>query len=102
VPYISGQRALLRQHFLEIPGLNNVRSGVEAAITRYYKSKGLRVDSIVLEGVTHAMKEEKMGVARGFLARLKMYRDIARILVDSQGRKRPARSRRCNVKSDTP
>jgi len=33
---------------------------------------------VPLYGVTHAMKEEKMGVVRGMAERLKMYWEIAK------------------------
>jgi polyisoprenyl-phosphate glycosyltransferase len=80
VPYISGQRVLRRDVFLSIPGLRKVRSGIEVAITKYYKVTGLVVQNVVLEGVTHSMKEEKIGVVRGFAARMRMYYEIGRVL----------------------
>jgi glycosyltransferase involved in cell wall biosynthesis len=80
VPYISGQRVLHRDVFLSIPGLRDVRSGVEVAITKYYRVTGLVVKNVVLAGVTHSMKEEKIGLVRGFAARLKMYYEIGRVL----------------------
>jgi len=83
VPYISGQRALRRELFLAVPGLSRSRSGVETAITRYVKSEGLRVRNVVIQGVTHPMKEEKMGFWRGACARVRMYWEIAHSLAGS-------------------
>lgn len=81
-PYISGQRAMHREVFLDIPDLDGVRSGVETAITKYYRARKLRVSRVSLAGCTHHMKEEKLGFLRGFSARLKMYYDITKILLD--------------------
>jgi len=83
VPYISGQRAIKREVFLSVPHVERVRYGVEVALTRHAASAGLRVTQVPLSGVTHVMKEEKLGLAPGFLARLRMYRDIMGFLVYS-------------------
>lgn len=83
-PYISGQRALRRDLFLSIPGIETVRSGVETAITRYIKARGLRVVRVPLIGCTHYMKEEKLGFVRGFTSRLRMYAEIGKIMLDGR------------------
>ncbi len=83
-PYISGQRSMRRDVFLSIPELDKVRSGVETAITKYFRSRRLRVERVPMTGCTHCMKEEKLGFARGFASRLKMYLDITRILLDGR------------------
>ncbi len=81
-PYISGQRAMRRETFVGIPKLENVRSGVETAITKYFRRRKLRVQRVALKGCTHCMKEEKLGFMRGFACRMKMYYDIGKILLD--------------------
>ena len=81
VPYISGQRAIRREIFLAVPGLETARFAVETMLTKYAKAHRLRVRSVPLFGVTHVMKEEKRGLLRGALDRARMYRDIARSLV---------------------
>lgn len=86
VSYISGQRALRRDLFLSIPGIGRSRSGIETLITRHVKSQGLRVQNVVMQGLTHPMKEEKMGFLPGVRARAKMYLEIARIVMDGKGR----------------
>jgi len=83
-PYISGQRAMRREVFLAIPDIEGVRSGVETAITRYFKSRGLRVERVTLVGCTHYMKEEKFGFIRGFASRVRMYAEIGRIILDGR------------------
>lgn len=87
-PYISGQRAMRRDVFVSIPNLDNVRSGVETAITKYYRSHNLRVKRVDLFGCTHCMKEEKRGFIKGFLGRLRMYYDIGKIALDGRSFKR--------------
>lgn len=83
-PYISGQRAMRREVFLNIPKLDGVRSGVETAITKYFRARKLRVERVTLAGCTHCMKEEKLGLTKGFAARMKMYIDIGKILLDGR------------------
>jgi glycosyltransferase involved in cell wall biosynthesis len=82
VSYISGQRALARDLFHSIPGLTHSRSGVETAITKYVKARGHRVRNVAMYGVTHPMKEEKLGMLPGVKARLKMYWEIGRSLTN--------------------
>ena len=83
-PYISGQRAMRRDTFLSIPRLDQVRSGVETAITKFSHARKLRVSRVDLHGCTHCMKEEKLGFVKGFKCRLKMYYDIGKILLDGK------------------
>lgn len=95
VAAISGQRAIRRDVFLAVPGLTRSRFGVETAITRYVKyAWKLRVHEVTLYGVTHPIKEEKIGVWRGFYHRLCMYSEIAGyIMVDSLRQQASARHR---------
>lgn len=83
-PFISGQRAMRRDTFIGIPRLEEVRSGVETAITKYFRRHKLRVRRVPLAGCTHCMKEEKLGLVRGFAGRMKMYLDIGKILLDGR------------------
>lgn len=83
-PYISGQRAMRRDVFLSIPALEDVRSGVETAITKYAVAHRFRVARVSLPGCTHCMKEEKMGVVKGLAARMRMFLDIGRILINDR------------------
>jgi glycosyltransferase involved in cell wall biosynthesis len=72
--YITGQRAIRREVYLAVPGLTRSRFGVETAITRYVKHAWkLRVVDVTLYGVTHPLKEEKIGVLRGLKHRTEMY-----------------------------
>jgi len=75
-PNISGQRAVRRHLFLEVPKLTSARMDVEVRINRYAWRKRWKVRYVPLVGVTHPLKEEKLGVVRGLWSRTKMYRDI--------------------------
>ncbi|NPV71268.1 MAG: glycosyltransferase family 2 protein [Firmicutes bacterium] len=77
-PQLSGQRAVKAKVLSDIPELEVARFGVEIALTRYAKHEGIRVLEVPLKGLTHVMKEEKMGLSKGFVARMKMYWDIIR------------------------
>lgn len=83
-PFVSGQRAIRREFFLEVPHVQFARFGVETQITRWALRQRWRVQYVPLYGVTHPMKEEKLGRLRGTVARLRMYADIARILLDGR------------------
>jgi glycosyltransferase involved in cell wall biosynthesis len=76
-PWVSGQRCIRREVFLGIPELKDSRQGVELVLTRAARSQGWRVTEVPWAGVTHAMKEEKLGPIRGFAARCRMYGEIA-------------------------
>lgn len=86
-PQLSGQRAVLRSKLLSVPGLAESRYGVEVAITREAKEREWRIVEVELPGVSQVMKEEKLGKWSGFMARLKMYRDVLLTLVSGRGRK---------------
>jgi glycosyltransferase involved in cell wall biosynthesis len=72
-PAITGQRAIRRDVFLHIPDLESVGYGIELAINDYVRRQGLIRRDITLRGVTHPMKEEKLGWARGAASRSRMY-----------------------------
>lgn len=77
-PYLSGQRAVHRDVLLGVSGLEMARFGVEMALTRHIKEHHIPVAHVTLPNLTHRTKEEKLGILRGFLARLKMYWEILR------------------------
>lgn len=75
-PQLTGQRAILRERLLAVPGLASSRYGVEVAITRAAKEGDWRCVDVPLAGVSQVTKEEKRGFFKGLMLRLKMYRDI--------------------------
>lgn len=84
VPYISGQRALRRAVFETLPDPAQVRSGIELLLTHHARVRNFRVQQVVIEGVTHTMKEEKLGLARGIVARGRMYFEIAKVVLNGR------------------
>lgn len=75
-PYLSGQRAVRREVLEAINNLDISRFGVEVAITKMVDSRNLAVKDVYLQDLTHVTKEEKLGVIKGFAARIKMYWEI--------------------------
>lgn len=80
-PYLSGQRAVRRDVLEMVDDLAISRFGVEMAITQLVEAKNLSVREVYLQDLTHVTKEEKLGVMRGFAARMKMYWEIIRFIV---------------------
>lgn len=79
-PYLSGQRAVRRETLQAVSDMDTCRFGVEIALTRHIKEKRISVRHVLLSNLTHRMKEEKLGLIRGFVARMKMYWEIMRIV----------------------
>lgn len=78
-PFLTGQRGVRRDVLEQLTEEDWISGyGIEIALTRFAKEHGLRVLEVPLENVTHTMKEEKMGLAKGMKARLKMYWEIAK------------------------
>ncbi|MES2460852.1 MAG: glycosyltransferase family 2 protein [Armatimonadota bacterium] len=93
VPNISGQRAIRRDVFQAIPCLTKAGYGVELAITNYVIGEGLPMARVVLQDVTHPMKEEKLGFLRGARARFRMYWQMLPYMIRSLSRRRKNRLR---------
>lgn len=75
-PNISGQRCIPRSSFLRASHVSELRYGVEMALYRHAQAEGMRIESVILTGVTHPMKEEKIGFVRGTIARTHMYAEV--------------------------
>lgn len=75
-PHISGQRCIPRSCFLRAGHVSELRYGVEMALYHHAQAEGLRIQSVTLMGVTHPMKEEKIGYLRGTVARARMYIEV--------------------------
>jgi len=74
-PNLSGQRAVKLEVIENIGDLDDEGFGVEISLNKYVRDNG-KLKFIDLPGLTHVMKEEKMGFLKGLGARLKMYIDI--------------------------
>lgn len=81
-PFLSGQRAIKREVLENISGLEISRYGVEVALTRYVQKNNVNIKEVLLKDVSHVMKEEKLGLIKGFAERIKMYWDIVKALRD--------------------
>ncbi len=79
-PFLSGQRAIKRDLLSKFDKIEFTRYGIEVALTMYAKRENIKVEFVDLYDVTHLMKEEKRGLVKGFLERLKMYYQLLRQL----------------------
>ncbi|MCR4428874.1 MAG: glycosyltransferase family 2 protein [Caldiserica bacterium] len=80
-PFLSGQRVLPRWAWEEgVAPQVGVGFGLEVVLERFLKSKGIKVEKVYLPGLSHRMKEQKMGFGKGFLSRMKMYFQIFKAL----------------------
>ena len=77
-PNLSGQRAVRRELLERVEDIDASRFGVELALTRYLRRAGIEAEEVVLHNVTHRTKEEKLGLVKGFAARMRMYWEIVR------------------------
>jgi glycosyltransferase involved in cell wall biosynthesis len=89
-PWVSGQRAILREAFLSLEAARASRQGIELLLTRAARERGWRVRCVSWRGVTHAMKEEKLGLIPGHLARWKMYGEILKTWITGLWRTAPS------------
>ncbi len=85
-PFLSGQRALKRELLENVSDLDLSRFGIEVALYQYVEENNIGYQEIYLKDLSHVMKEEKLGMTKGVLARLKMYFEIIKYLlrVDSK------------------
>lgn len=77
-PYLTGQRVVKRTVLEQVNDLDITRFGFEIALTRLVDALQLPVAEVQLHNLTHVTKEEKMGLLKGFAARLRMYWEIVR------------------------
>jgi len=80
-PYASGQRVLPRRLWKRArENVEEMNFGIEMALSRLASKEGWRKEYVKLEGVSHILKEEKRGLVKGTLDRLKMYGDMVKWL----------------------
>jgi len=80
-PYASGQRVLSRQIWERAKEyVSEMGYGIEFALSKLAAKEGWRKEHVKLDGVTHVLKEEKRGLAKGLIDRLKMYGDMIKWL----------------------
>lgn len=80
-PFLSGQRVLPRWVWEEgVAPQVGVGFGLEVLLEKFLKSRGIKVEKVFLPGLSHRMKEQKMGFGKGLLSRLRMYFQILKAL----------------------
>ena len=77
-PYLTGQRALRRKVIKECDDLSDVKFGAEMALTKVALEQDWKVKKVILPELSHRIKEDKMGLLKGFYARTKMYWQVFR------------------------
>lgn len=82
-PFLSGQRAVRRSKLDGMGDFSNSRFGIETLLTLHFRKNNFPTELVLLQHLTHIVKEEKSGFWNGFTSRLKMYRDILKSLVKS-------------------
>lgn len=80
-PYASGQRVLPRRLWERAnENVHKMNFGIEIALSRLAAKEGWAKEYVKLDGVTHVLKEEKRGFARGLADRFRMYGDMVKWL----------------------
>lgn len=81
-PYASGQRVISRALWERAKeNVGEMNYGIEMALSKLAAKEGWEKEYVKLEGVTHVLKEEKRGLAKGLRDRLKMYGDMIKWLI---------------------
>ena len=80
-PFLSGQRALRRELLENISDLDLSRFGIEVALHQHVDEEDIAVEEVQLPDLSHVMKEEKLGVGKGLVARSQMYWEIIKYLL---------------------
>ncbi len=80
-PNLSGQRAIKQNVANKIISMDVKGYGIEAAFSQLIKKYNLNVENVILENVTHVIKEEKVGFIKGISWRFQMYKDIVKFLI---------------------
>ena len=70
---VAGQRALKKEVWELIPEKYKKKYYIESVLTYFAKINSLKVKTIVLEGVSHVIKEKKYGFCLGVGKRLSMF-----------------------------
>jgi glycosyltransferase involved in cell wall biosynthesis len=82
-PFLSGQRAVQRSKLDGMGDFSNSRFGIETLLTLHFRKNHFPTELVMLQHLTHVVKEEKLGFCKGFTSRLKMYWDILKVLIKS-------------------
>ncbi|WP_331274041.1 glycosyltransferase family 2 protein [Capillibacterium thermochitinicola] len=80
-PKLNGQRAIRRELLVAHPELAQSGYGFEVVMNRLAQVNRYKVVWVDLPHLSQVLKEEKLGLARGVAARMRMYWQILRALV---------------------
>lgn len=81
-PFASGQRVVSKALWERAKeNVSEMNYGIEIALSRLAAKEGWKSEKVKLDGVTHILKEEKRGFAKGVLDRMRMYGDMIKWLV---------------------
>jgi len=81
---LGGERAIRREVFMALSGKGVGDFGIETVMNKYCARHHLPVSYVLISGVRHIIKEQKYGPVRGFLARMKMIRQVVRAEMPSK------------------
>lgn len=74
---LSGQQSFFK-YLIEDANIKDSRFGLEIALKNHFKKKKARIKKVLLPGISHLMKEQKMGLKTGLKHRGKMYREVGK------------------------
>ncbi|MDR5658226.1 glycosyltransferase [Serpentinicella sp. ANB-PHB4] len=80
-PCLSGQRAFKKSLIQNIIDLDMSGYNAEIAISKMLRDDNIKTVQVPLEGISHAIKEEKFGLTKGLYWRIKMYKDIVKYMI---------------------
>jgi len=83
---LSGQQAFFK-NLVEDADIKNTRFGLEITLKNHFKRKKIRVRKVLLPGVSHLIKEQKMGLEEGLKHRGKMYKEVGKAIGDDLKKK---------------
>ncbi|MBI5135103.1 glycosyltransferase [Candidatus Uhrbacteria bacterium] len=78
-PWIAGERCLPKSLWGSVPAQFKKGFQIELALNHYARSQGLPVQPVFLPGLSIRRKEQKMGLARGLLARITMIGELIQV-----------------------
>lgn len=81
VPVLSGQRAMKREIFEQVPDLLRKGYQIEEALNYYCKMNDQKVKIVVLNGLEHLQKIPKSNLIKGVFGYIKMGWQIAKVYV---------------------
>ncbi|MDD5221117.1 MAG: glycosyltransferase [Candidatus Pacebacteria bacterium] len=79
--HLSGTRVITKEFWDSIPKIYKKHYFLESALSYIAKKRGMRVKEVLLENVSHVIKEEKYGLPKGFFSRLSMFVQLGIIFI---------------------